>query len=233
MIKKSKMNTGSLVLALIVFLILIPLTNKVFGQTNQDAPVGFGYKVMWIAVKTDNKELVAQIIGLKKTKPSNWKSGIDMAYENAIFITPPIDGWTLVVGMKLPTGDSKESIEKVSNLLKRLSTQFGEAQFFCTHRVVEYHCWIKSTNGQINRIYSYLGERGENIVVKGDPTDIEKKYELINTFSEEAKKEDYFNREGLVIPDEQLVMTIAGHWSIDPTLLDKRTDIKGLGLIGQ
>ena len=97
-----------------------------------------------------------------------------------MFITPPIDNWTLGVGMRLPTGDSKESIEQVSDLLKSLSKQFGEAQFFCTHRVVEYHCWIKSTNGQIDRIYSYLGERGANIEIQGEPTEIEKKYKLID-----------------------------------------------------
>ncbi|TCN72868.1 hypothetical protein [Acetobacteroides hydrogenigenes] len=237
MIKNKRMNIGSIIIWVIVFLVIVPLINKGFGQlkaqSNPDTPVGFGYKIMWIAVKTDSQELVAQTIGLKKTKPSNWKNGIDKAYKDAIFITPVIDNWTLIVGMGLPTGDSKESIDQVSDLLNRLSKQFGEAQFFCTHRVVEYHCWIKSTNGKIDRIYSYLGERGENIVIKGQPTEIEKKYNLIDTFSEEAKKDNYFDREDLVFPDEQLVMTIAGNWSIDPTLLDKRTDIKGLGLISK
>ena len=235
MIKNKRMNIGSIIIWVIVFLLIVPLINKGFGQlkaqSNSDTPVGFGYKIMWIAVKTDSQELVAQTVGLKKTKPSNWKNGIDKAYEDAIFITPAIDNWTLIVGMGLPTGDSKESIDQVSDLLNRLSKQFGEAQFFCTHRVVEYHCWIKSTNGKIDRIYSYLGESGENIVIKGQPTEIEKKYNLIDTFSEEAENNDYFDKEDLVFPDEQLVMTIAGNWSIDPTLLDKRTDIKGLGLI--
>jgi len=237
MIKYIKMNIGSIVIWLVVFLIMLPLINKGFNQvkaqTNPDTPVGFGYKIMWIAVKTDNKALVAQTMGLKKTKPSNWKNGIDKAYMDAIFITPPIDNWILVVGMGLPTGDSKESIDQVSDLLNKLSTQFGEAQFFCTHRVVEYHCWIKSTNGQIDRIYSYLGESGENIEIKGEPTDIEKNYKLIDTFSEEGQKDDYFDQEDLIYPDEQLVMTIAGNWSIDPTLLDKRKDITGLGLISK
>ncbi len=237
MIKNKRMNIGSIIIWVIVFLFIVPLINKGFGQlkaqSNPDIPVGFGYKIMWIAVKIDNQEIVAQTIGLKKTKPSNWKTGIDKAYEDAIFITPPIDNWTLIVGMGLPTGDSKESIDQVSDLLNRLSKQFGEAQFFCTHRVVEYHCWIKSTNGKIDRIYSYLGESGENIVIKGQPTEIEKKYNLIDTFSEEAKNDNYFDREDLVFPDEQLVITIAGNWSIDPTLFDKRTDIKGLGLISK
>ena len=141
---------------LIVLFILFSTINKGYGQDgpefNEDTAVGFGYNIMWIAVKTINKEKVAQTIGLKSTKPSNWQNGIDEAYKDAIFITPPVEGWILVVGMKLPSGDSKESIKEVAELLKKLSTQFGEAQFFCTNRVVDYHCWIKSTNGKIERI---------------------------------------------------------------------------------
>ena len=227
------MNKVLITIWVIVFQVITPFLGHIKAQTNPDTPVGFGYKIMWIAVKTDNQELVAQTIGLKNTKPSNWKDGIEKAYEDAIFITPQIDNWTLIVGMGLPTGDNKESINQASDLLNRLSKQFGEAQFFCTHRVVEYHCWIKSTNGQIDRIYSYLGERGENIIIKGEPTEIEKNHKLVNTFSEEAKEDDYFNHVDLVFPDEQLVMTIAGNWSIDPTLLDNRKDIKGLGLISK
>lgn len=210
-----------------------PSQDEITIDTTVDNPVGFGYKCMWFAIKTDNQQKVADLIGVNAPKQSNWKSGIDNAYDKSIFITPTIDGWTLAVGLGLPPGDSKESLEKVKELLKKLSKEFGEANFFCTHRVVEYHCWIKSTNGKIDRSYSYLGESGENIDISGDPTDIEKTYSFINTFSEEAKQDDYWDREDLTYPDEELVMKIAGEWSIDPTKLDNRKDINGLGLVGK
>jgi hypothetical protein len=199
----------------------------------EDSPISFGYKCMWIAVKTDDKLKLADIIGLKNPKKCNWKSGIDNAYVGSVFISPVVDNWTFAVGLGLPSGDSKESIDEVKILLKRLSGEFGEAHFFCTHRVVEYHCWIKSTNGKIDRVYSYLGESGENIEISGNPTEIERTYNLIDTFSEEAKQDDYWDREDLTFPDEEIVMEIANNWGVGPGTLDNRQDIEGLGLIGK
>ena len=202
--------------------------------TEQDKPIDFGYKIVWIAVKTDNKSELSKILGLKNSKPSNWKSGIENAYENSVFITPQIGDWTLAVGMGLPLGDSQESIEKLEKVLNKLSSEFGEAQFFGTHRVVEYHNWLKSVNGKMERVYSYVGESMENIKVYGKPTEPESKLNLFNSLSEEAKSDEYYDREDLDYADEELVMKIAEYWSVNPTKLTERTDIKNeLGIIGK
>ena len=202
--------------------------------TEQDKPIDFGYKIVWIAVKTDNKSELSKILGLKNSKPSNWKSGIENAYENSVFITPQIGEWTLAVGMGLPLGDSQESIEKLEKVLNELSSKFGEAQFFGTHRVVEYHNWMKSVNGKMERIYSYVGESMENIKVYGKPTEPESNLNLFNSLSEEAKSDEYYDREDLDYADEELVMKIAENWSVNPTKLTERTDIKTeLGIIGK
>lgn len=203
-------------------------------KTVPDSAIGFGYKCMWFAVKTDNKNRLAEILKLKNFSDCNWQVGIDKAYNGSVFITPTIDGWTLACGWGLPHGDTKEGIEEVKNILLILSEEFSEAQFFCTHRVTEYHCWIKATNGQVERVYSYLGESGENIAIEGQPTKFERTLKLINTFSDEAKDEKYFEREDLVWADEELLMQVAGNWSIDPTKLAERKDIvPSLGLLGQ
>lgn len=202
--------------------------------TEKDKPIDFGYKIVWIAVKTENKSKLSKILGLENLKPSNWKSGIDNAYENSVFITPQIGEWTLAVGMGLPPGDSQESIEKLEKMLNELSSEFGEAQFFGTHRVVEYHNWMKSVNGKMERIYSYVGESMENIKVYGNPTEPEKGLNLFNSLSEEAKSDEYFEREDLDYADEELVIKIAENWSINPTKLTERTDIKNeLGMVGK
>lgn len=201
--------------------------------TKKDIPIDFGYKVVWIAVKTEKKLELSNILNLKNTKPANWESGIDIAYKNGIYITPQIGKWTLVVGMGLPQGDNIESIEKIEKLLNKLSSEFGEAHFFGTHRVVGYHNWMKSVNGKVERIYAYIGESGENIKVYGKQTNAEKGLKLFNSLSEEAKSEDYWEREDLDYADEELVMNIAENWSINPTKLTERTDIKNeLGILG-
>lgn len=199
-----------------------------------DSAVSFGYKCVWIAARTDKKNRLAEILRLKNLSECNWQIGIDKAYNGAVFITPAIDDWTLACGFGLPHGDSKEGIEEVKLILKTLSKEFGDAQFFATHRVTEYHCWIKATNGQIERVYSFSGESGENLAIEGEPTKFEQTLKLVNTFSDEAKNEEYFEREDLDWPDEELLMQVAGHWSIDPTKLEERNAIApGLGLLAQ
>jgi hypothetical protein len=202
-------------------------------DTSSDSPIGFGYKCRWIAIKTDDQQRVAHVLGLMNPQKSNWKSGINHAYDSSIFISPSIDGWTLAVGWGLPAGDSKQSMEQVKVLIKKLSTEFEEAQFFSTHRIVEFHAWMKGTNGNIDRLYSYLGKSNENIEIVGEPTEIETSLNLFNTFSEAAKENGYFDRNDVTYPDEELLMNIAANWSIDPTTLDDRTGINGLGLVGR
>ena len=128
----------------------------------------------------------------------------------------------------------EESIKKLEKLLNKLSAEFGEAHFFGTHRVVEYHNWMKSVNGKMERIYAYVGESLENIKVIGEPTGPEKGLTLFNSLSEEAKSDDYWDREDLDYADEELVMQIAESWSVNPTKLTERTDIKDeLGMLGK
>lgn len=199
-----------------------------------DEPQGFGYKSLWFAVKSDDKEKIAKMLKLEIIGKCNWKTGIQRAYEFDVYITPKISEWTLIYGTGLLNNYSDQNTDKIKDALIELSKEFGEAQYFCTHRVVEYHCWMKATNGKIERIYSYLGERGENIIIEGEPTYIETQYNLINTFSEEAKEENYFDREDIIIPDETLLMDVAESWSINPSELENRNDVsRELGLLAK
>ncbi len=246
------MKTGYLLLSLILILVIysywyVKNTEKTKDEIKdfslnvqkeqpinmiEDQPIGFGYKCIWFAVKTTDKERVSKIIGLKKQMPSNWEYGIKRAYENSIFISPEIQGWTFVVGWGLPDGSSTSSMSEVTTLLNALSKEFGEAQFYVSHRVVEYHGWIKSWEGQIVRSYFYLGEQVKNIEIFGEATEVEKGYKLVNTFSKEAQHDSYWDREDLTYPDEELVMRIADSWSIDPSKLEEYKGSNGLGILG-
>ncbi|SFT40014.1 hypothetical protein SAMN05216474_0349 [Lishizhenia tianjinensis] len=208
-----------------------PETIKI--ETEKDSPIDFGYKTVWIAVKTNNKQRISEILKLKNIQPSNWKSGIETAYNNGVFITPQVGQWTLAVGMKLVNNGNLESINQLEKTLNKLSSEFGEAQSFGTHRVVEYHHWMKSVDGETKRIYSYIGESGENIKVYGDITESENGLNLFNSLSKEAESDEYWEREDLDYADEELVMKIAENWSVNPTKLTERKDFKNeLGLTG-
>lgn len=207
---------------------------EIVFSTTADQARGFGYKTIWFAVKSTETEKIALTMGLKDTHACNWEQGISESYNGSVFVCPPIDHWTLVCGDCLPNGSSLESIESVNKMLQKLSQTFGEAQFFGTHRVVEYHAWGKAKDGKILRYYSYLGESGENILVEGEADAFEQSLNLGNTFSEEAKAEDYLEREDILWPNEETVMQVAANWSINPTILDERTDVApAMGILGK
>ena len=238
--------TAGIIIGIIVFALITIYRHKsspsptyysspvplIADQTILDSAVSFGYKCVWFAIKTGNKNKVAKILELKNVSDCNWQVGIDKAYKGSVFITPTVNGWTLVCGWGLPLADpTKKNFDEVKNILKTLSKEFGEAQYFCTYRIEEYHCWMKALNGQVKRIYSYWGSNGI-ILVEGQPTEFEQSLKLANTISDE----NYFERENIVWdrPNEDLVMKIAEHWSIDPTKLEERKDIPLiLGLLGE
>ncbi|CAM4137759.1 MULTISPECIES: hypothetical protein [Flavobacterium] len=235
-----------LIIAIVAFIFLsiwIAKRNNVTAQfkkepklilTEKDTPIDFGYKTVWIAVKTNDKKRIIEILDLKNTQQANWKSGIEIAYNEGVFITPQVGQWTLVVGMRfMKNGGSLKDVNELEIKLNQLSLEFGEAQSFGTHRVVEYHHWMKSVKGKTVRIYSYLGEIGENNKVFGEPTKAEKGLNLFNSLSKEAASDSYWEQEDLVYADEELVMKIAEEWSINPTKLSQRNDVNDeLGIIG-
>jgi hypothetical protein len=202
-----------------------------------DSAVSFGYKCIWIAVKTNDKDRVAEILGVTNVMACNWKNGIHKAYENKVFISPTVGDWTLAIGWGLVDFNPKSELDETAGFKRKLdalSKEVGEAQLFATHRITDYHSWAKSINGKTVRYYSFIGERLENILIEGKPTPIESNLNLANTFSEEAKDEKYFERADIIFPDEELVMQVAEAWSVNPTTLEGRKDISaGLGLVSR
>jgi hypothetical protein len=89
---------------------------------------------------------------------------------------------------------------------------------------------MKAVDGRIQRAYGYTD--GGNTIVEGEPTPIERKYKLINTFSEDADN-DPENYEKVEYPDESMTMEIAEAWGVSPEHLDEQKDIATrLGLLG-
>ncbi len=173
-------------------------------------PVKFGLKIRWIAIKATYRERVATTIGLEELKMVNWHYGVQEAYENHVFITPPVKGWVLVVGRGLPDFDDGRN-PVLEDLLSRLSKTFQEVQFFSSHRIVDYYSWVKYIDGDMVR--GLTSFEGSVLFDEGQVTSIETNFETIN--------EDSF-------------IAIAEDWSVNPTLLENSEfdHIEGLGTLG-
>jgi hypothetical protein len=130
-----------------------------------DAPAPFGYTCAWFAVRSQSPEDVIASLGDAKPTPSDWESEIDAAYDGAIFVSPPVHDWVLVVSTSL-----LDVNEATLDRLRALSKHFGEAQFFATHRVPESHAWARARNGEIERAFAYVGESDETLWNVGAPT---------------------------------------------------------------
>ena len=194
----------------------------------------FGYKNGWIAARDVQPAAVADALSLRNVRPADWNVGLEAAYDypamRSVFVTPPIDGWVLCVGLPLMALDESSLVLRLPEWAARLGT---EVQYFATHRVTEAHTWARARPAGLERGYSYVGETGEKLLDHGPPTAEERA--LGFAFFDPNHGEDdaaYWARQDLTFPGEEHVMALAGQWSVDPTTLQERELDVGDGLIG-
>jgi hypothetical protein len=197
---------------------------------NPDLPVPFGPKMAWLALDTTDTEAVAAALGLRGGRAVNWVEGIEAAYQASVFVTPPLADWTLAVGSTLFPPDRAEVF--VKPLLERLSRQFGEAQYFCTHQDIELHLWARARQGRLVRGYGWLGEQSLTLWNEGRPTQEERDlgFRFVDGRSPAVEQAQQQN---VTLPDEGGVMLLASLWSIDPTTLNEQFKEPLTGLLGQ
>jgi hypothetical protein len=201
---------------------LLPIAGRVdYTSAEPDPPLPFGENVAWLAVDATDTEAVAVALPLQEARPATWAEGIKAAYQSSVFVTPPLGEWTLVPGTGLFPPDRAEAF--VKPLLERLSRQFVEAQYFCTHRGPGLQVWARARKGRLIRGYGWLGDKRLTLWDEGAPTKEEREFGLVFT--------DGRSPTG-ACPDESAVLQIANHWSIDPTSLDEEFTEPETGLLG-
>ena len=198
--------------------------NTIEISPEPDEPIAFGYKSLWLAVRSGSSAEVAGALGLDAVQEANWRTGLEAATRGGlVFVSPPLGSWILVVGDSLPQLGEPGAEEQHQMLMAKLSTRFGEAYFFGTHRVVEYHAWARYAAGKAVRAYAYSGESGEVLTDEGKPSSEEQRAGMI--FTERRL-------EAGEVPDEESVLTIASQWSIDPREVGSLAARPSAGLVG-
>lgn len=185
----------------------------------------FGYKSEWLAVKTAHPETVVELLQLRGVVPADWKAGLAAAYGgNKVFVTPVIDGWVLVLDASFVAFAGGDLLEK-PELLADWSRSLGAPvqHYICDRRSGTFG-WMRADGGRLTR--AFLEVDGEVKTNLGPETADEKRAraEVIKTPSSD----------GAVLADgEDVLFRLAGRWSIDPHLLDQRTDLPASGLVGE
>ena len=193
-------------------------------------PVPFGFKTAWFAIRSTDMHAVATTLRLVDPRPAGWQYGIWHSVEKRdyqIFVTPPINGWILAVGLPILC----EADHHATDRMVDLSKEFGEVQFFGSMRISDVAIWARARNGQLlRRFYEGDGNRQEF----GDQTEEEKAlgFNFFESSSPEAKDPEYWKRKDLRYPGELEVLEIAGRWSVDPSKLDQMGLPSEAGLLG-
>ena len=148
---------------------------------------------------------------LESVTLTSWDAGIEHAYGGRmLFVTPTLrEEWVLAIGTALLSAETEDvdGTELATTLVQRLSERLStEVLFFGTHRVVEYHAWMRASSGQLTRSFAHLGESGETLSDAGTVTPEE------SALGFDSKALEEFEW----LPDEEHVLTLAAQWSIDP-----------------
>ena len=128
-------------------------------ETTPDAPRAFGLDAIWLAVRSQSTQAVAQALQLSQTAPANWHSGLQAVHHPLpctpgwVFVTPPIEGWVLVTGaLPYPGGTSDSDL--ASSLLQVLSHQFPQVQYFGAHSGIVWHGYARYDEGELVRAFA-------------------------------------------------------------------------------
>ncbi|OYW56453.1 MAG: hypothetical protein B7Y80_06620 [Hyphomicrobium sp. 32-62-53] len=210
---------------------------RVVYPTTPDKPVAFGYQMAWLAIRTRDTPAVVEALGLEAPQPCNWNSGLGTVYDprlgqNHVFVSPPVNGWTFVVGLPLPQPMGRSFADKATPLLVDLGGRFVEVQFFIAFPPVDLFAWARMIDGRLVRAFA-IGDEGI-IWSKGKTTKEERALGL-KLFELRGVRDRRGDAGGPLIlhPTEDHVMQVARKWSLDPTKIGSNSGPEGMGLIAR
>jgi hypothetical protein len=187
-----------------------------------------GLPTRWLAVRSGNPYVVQAALGLHKPTPCSWEEGLTAASEHKLFISPPVNGWVLVIGSGLP--DPSEDVDRCFRFVLEVTRKLGQVQFFSFNRVVNYHAWVQADQGRIIRAYAWAGKTLWN---QGPLTRAEADLGIVCYDYAEAPRKQSFSYSDPLAANTEKVPLLAARWSLDPAAIDTRTLKQSHGITGR
>ena len=189
-------------------------------------PLLFDSPSRWLAIRSNSPESVQSALGLHNATLCSWEQGLAEAQDFKLFLTPPVKGWILVLGIGLP--EPVDDIDELFHLIVALSRSLGEVQFFSANRVVDSHAWVHANHGRVLRAYAWSGATLWNQgVMTGPETELG-----LTCFDYTEPVRQKFSSHEPQRTNAEKVPLLAGRWSIDPTTLDESAIDRRLGIVG-
>ncbi len=204
-----------------------------------DGPEPFGAGNAWLAIKTVDIDRVISVLGLADVDTCNWQNGLAVVEDpdysaNYVFVTPPVEGWTFVVGMALPHPAGRDFTDQCLALQLSLGKTFHEVQYFFACPVLDLVAWSRFSDAKLRRSFAW-GDEGI-IWNKGSLTPAERMLGLkifsaftgILTPSSNDIDEDERG-----YPETEHVLRMAAEWSINPETFSRLPGDPALGYLGR
>jgi hypothetical protein len=182
----------------------------------------------WLAIKSAHPHVVQAALRLHKPTPCSWEEGLTVAHEQKLFISPPVAGWILVIGSRLP--EPAEDVDKCFCFILDLSRKLGHVQFFSLNRAVNHHAWVQAEHGHVQRAYAWAGRTLWN---QGKMTRAEIDLGLKCFDYAEALEQVHFAQPDAASLNTERVALLAARWSVDPAAIDARALKESHGIAGE
>ncbi len=202
----------------------VPPQVAVEADPTPDRPIAIDEDASWIAVRSSDPDSVSDVLGLQDLRMANWQSGMEFTGyddENAtVFVTPPVDGWTLIIGDNLPIVSQADDRYALAATLRDLARRFDEVHYFTSYEGGEVIGWVRIANDSLVRAFvrddtGIEWEAGVPTEAESVTVDGLKRLQVDGTWP------------GPVVFD------LARQWSVDPLSFDSTTAEPGVGRIGR
>ncbi|WP_256356116.1 hypothetical protein [Streptomyces sp. PKU-EA00015] len=180
----------------------------------------------WLAIPTGDQAAVLDAMGLTDPRPTDFAQAVEAVDDDAhdpdhgydrVFVTPELDGWTLVVGAWCdPTEDDMPA------LCEQLSARFGKAQAYYHGAQSDGSAWLVAENGHVVRRAAFTGEPDDEELTIGEPLPFEVQCRA------EAGDDDEWDW-----LSSELAPKLAEALSINPHTLGPHTPTRGHGVLAR
>ena len=180
----------------------------------------------WLAIRSRNLAAVQEALELDNAKPCSWSEGLSS--DRQLFISPPLQGWIIVVGAGLP--DPSDDVDECFRFLMEMSRRLGHVQLFKADPTLHHHAWARVEAGRVIRAYAWAGRTVWN---QGMKTSVERELGLKCLGYGESFSASAWGANELMEANVEKVQFLAGRWSLNPATIDARFVERSRGIAGK
>ncbi|WP_433473776.1 HEAT repeat domain-containing protein [Spirillospora sp. CA-142024] len=206
----------------------------------------------WYAVPTGDQPAVMDAFGLSDPETVTMRLGASAWNHDhhawsgehrscrRVYVTPRLDGWTLVFGEPFDSHDDELDPAAVQGHCRELSRRFGAAHWYGASCGDSWTAWCVAEKGEIARYYDIedpddqIGSHAaeDDHVLPHIDAFPDGAFDGVDYNDSDAFLARYLQvKKDLGIPDNAHATTVAARASVDPAALGPATDVQGHGVL--